>query len=220
MLQKIVKIVALCCCMVFVLVQSPNVRAQGPGVVGTDALWQPGMEGMRDIKDECESAPNFGNCFAANMQRQGASPQAIAFTKLIGNTGFMRDFRETGRVDVGYVNYPYRANENQGCLLVNGSPREVEEEAISLLPKNDLEKTIQYIALTQKYPNISIFPGVRSGTGYPVLQGLPGGGQRFVVAYKLMNGCHACEQLATVHYAFDFNNKGRFLGTKFQSIDQ
>ena len=175
------------------------------------------MEGMREIREKCQTAPDFGNCFASQMSKFGASPEAVAFTKLTGNTGFMRDFRETGRVDIAYVNYPFRANENQGCLLVNGTPRTVDVDDLSLLPNNDLMKNSRYAALFKKYPNIAIFPGDRSGTDYPVAQILPGGGQRFVVSYWLTSGCHACERVGTVSYAFAFGANGKFLGAKFQA---
>ena len=74
-------------------------------VVGPDALWQPGMQTMQTIREECNSSANFGECFASGMQKSGASPQAVAFTKRLGDTGYLRDFRETGRVDVAYVYY-------------------------------------------------------------------------------------------------------------------
>lgn len=219
MIKRIMTSIVLCFCLVFVFAQKQSAQAQQKSTaIGADALWQPGMQGMQDIKEKCGSAPDFGACFAAQMQKEGASPQAVAFTKLTGNTGFMRDFRETGRVDVAYVNYPFRANENQGCLLVNGSPRTVDVDDTSIFSKNDLLKNSQYAGLAKKYPNVTIFPGDRSGTNYPVAENLAGGGQRFVVSYRLLDGCHACERLGSVSYAFDFDAKGKFLGAKFQTL--
>lgn len=220
MIKRITTVIALCSCLVLALTQNQNVRAQQSSVptIDTKALWQPGMQGMADIRKTCGSAPDFGVCFAAQMQKEGASPQAVAFTKLTDNTGFLRDFKEAGRVDIAYVNYPFRANENQGCLLVNGSPRTVDVDDTSLLSQSDLAKNSQYAELAKKYPNIAIFPGDRSGTNYPVAEKLPGGGQRFIVSYWLLNGCHACERVGEVSFAFNFDGTGKFTGAKLQTL--
>jgi hypothetical protein len=182
------------------------------------ALWQPGMQGMRDIRQVCGSARDFGDCFARQMERQGASRQAVAFTNLIGNTGYLRDFRDTGRVDIAYVNYPFRANENQGWLLVNGSPKVVDVDDLGNIPQSELMKNPQYAALARKYRNIAIFPGDRSGSAYPTVRPF-GGGQRFLVDYKLVDGCHACQQIGSLHMAFDFDGHGRFLGAHFHGLN-
>lgn len=39
--------------------------------IGSEALWQPGMEIMDLIRRECASAPNFGQCFALQMRKAG-----------------------------------------------------------------------------------------------------------------------------------------------------
>ena len=128
------------------------------------------------------------------MRRSGASEAAVAFTNLIGNTGYLRDFREAGRVDVAYVNYPFRANENQGCLLVNGEPVVIDVDDVSKLSSEELMKNKQYAALAAKHPNAALFPGDRSGTGYPEIESL-GGRAALIVSYWLTDGCHACARL-------------------------
>src|SRR5690242_1912177 len=89
-------------------------------VASPEAVWQPGMQFMKDVHSACDASkyPSFGECFVARMQQAGAPPQAVAFTKLIHNEGYMRDSRQIGKVSVAYVLYPFRANENQGWLLV------------------------------------------------------------------------------------------------------
>ena len=177
------------------------------------------MQVMQTIRPRCGSAANFSECFVAQMQKGGASPEAIAFTKLTDNTGYLRDFRDTGRVDVAYVNYPFRANENQGCLLVNGNPRVIDVDDTSDIPKDDLLKNARYAELAQKYPDITIFPGDRNGTDYPAIEKLPDGGQRFIVTYRLLNGCHACERVGNVSFAFDFDRAGKLIGRKFHAVE-
>jgi ketosteroid isomerase-like protein len=42
---------------------------------------------------------------------------------------------------------------------------------------------------------------------------LPTGGQRFIITYALLNGCHACEVAGSAHVAFDFDRAGNLLRT-------
>ena len=218
---QIIAALLLCCWGHLGVAQERGAERQNSASrVGPQAIWQPGMQIMQAIRQECGSAPNFGDCFVAQMQKSGASPQAVAFTKLTENMGYLRDFREAGRVDVAYVNYPFRANENQGCLLVNGDPPVIDVDDTSAIPNDDLVKNAQYAELTRKYPAVTIFPGDRNGTAYPSAERLADSGQRFVVTYRLLNGCHACERIGDVSFAFDFDRTGKFLGRKFVAVEK
>ena len=186
----------------------------------SEAVWTPGMTIMQDIRQECSSLSGrqFGECFANGMQKAGASPQAVAFTHRIDNTGYMRDFRPVGRVSIAYVNFPFRANENQGAYLVNGTPSLINIDDQSLLAKSELKKNPVYTRLAKKYSEITLFPDDRSGTSYLIAERLPRGEQRFIVGYRLQNVCHACERVGKARFAFDFDSTGKFLGTKLISV--
>lgn len=187
--------------------------------IGPNALWGPGMTEMQMIRQGCASTGSqFGNCFADEMQKFGASPQAVTFTHMIDDTGYMRDFRQVGRVSIAYVQFPFRANENQGAYLVNGTPSLIDIDDQSLLAQNELKKNPVYTRLAKKYPEIAIFPGDRSGTNYLSTEKLPGDGQRFIIGYSLQNACHACAQVGTAKFAFNFDHTGKFLGTRLFSI--
>lgn len=185
-----------------------------------DAVWSPGMSIMQNIIKTCSSlsGKQFGECFANGMQKSGASPQAVSFTNKIDNTGYMRDFRRTGQVSIAYVNFPFRANENQGAYLVNGTPSLIDIDNQKLLAQGEMEKNPVYVGLAKKYSEILIFPGARSGTNYPAVEKLPRGGQRFIVDYNLRNECHACVQVGTAKFAFNFDAAGKFLGTRLVSV--
>jgi predicted secreted protein len=191
-------------------------------IVGKEAVWNPGITTMNGIREKCGSLtePQVSDCFVSSMESSGASPQALAFTRSTGNTAYLRDFREMGRVDVAYVNYAFRANENDGCFLVNGDPQVIDVDDIKYQPKDALQKNSRYTSLAKEFPNVSIWPGQRSGTGYPLLNKLPGSGQRFVFRYRLLNGCRTCERLGNAWFAFDFDRNGKFLGTRLMGIDR
>ncbi len=193
---------------------SPNVKFD------SSAVWAPGMSMMQAIRDSCSKSnyPGFGKCFVKQMAEFGASQQAITFAKMTGNEGFMRDFKNTGKVDVAYSVFPFRANENQVCFLVNGYPNMINVDDYNLLSKVDYKSNKVYLELLEQYPNTSIWPGDRSGTEFPVVYKLKDGGQFFIFNYQLHNGCHACKVIGYANLGFSFNKEGKFLGVKIINI--
>jgi predicted secreted protein len=176
---------------------------------------------MEKIRAECAplSGDGFEACFVAGMQKSGASPQAVALSQSIGNLGYMKALRKHGPVDIAFVVYPFRANENQGFLLVNGDPPQVDVDDLSLLSPENLIKDSRYIRLKKQYPAVALWPGDRSDRDYPLPEGTPDGGLRFMVRYRLLNGCHACELAGYALYAFEFDKTGRFLRTSYIEIE-
>ncbi|MFA6470693.1 MAG: hypothetical protein WCU00_01525 [Candidatus Latescibacterota bacterium] len=188
--------------------------------IGPGAIFHPDKDFLKTFHAGCDSLtyPKFGECFVSTMQKSGASPEAVAFAHLIDNTGYMRDFRDTGRVDVAYVTYPFRANENEGFFLVNGEPPLVNVDDLLSLPPQDINKDPRCRKIVRKYPKANLWPGERFRTTFPESFKLPGGIQRFTVTYWLKDGCRACQNLGVVLYAFDFDSSGKFLGRTFLKV--
>ena len=192
--------------------------------IGVEAVWQPGTQFMQSVRQACWNAgSNYGDCLISQMPGAGAPSEAVAFSKLLekeseGQIGYLTDFRKSGRVDIAYVYYPIRANENQGCLLVNGIPRIIDVDDLKLLAEDSMKSDPSYAAMASANPDVDIFPGDRGGTTYPEVEVLPQGGQRFIVSYYLLKGCHACARLGTASFAFDFDSDGKFLGTRFVRV--
>ena len=63
-----------------------------------------------------------------------------------------------------------------------------------------------------------LFGGDRSITQPPKMIVQSGKGQRFVVEYRLLNGCHACERVGRARFAFDFDAEGKFLGSTLLDV--
>jgi len=152
------------------------------------------------------------------MQKAGAPPAALAFARRVDGQGYLRAFREAGRVDVALAEYPFRANENAVCLLVNGTPASIDVDDLSGLDRQALEANPEYAALARSHPRIAIFPGSRGGARGPAALRLSGGGQRFVVSYALRDGCHACKTVGEAQLRFDFDVEGRFRGVAVQRV--
>jgi hypothetical protein len=188
--------------------------------IGKNSEWNPTTKTIRVIQKECaeKKAPDFGKCFVDSMARSGASAAAVAFAKSTGNTGYLAHFFNKGRVDLAYVIYPFRANEDQGWLLVNGHPPTIDIDALSNLPERQLEQNPAYLRVKEKYPKVMLFGGDRTIKRPPEMIARPKKGQRFVVSYRLLNGCHACERLGRARFAFDFDKKGKFLGATLLDV--
>lgn len=188
--------------------------------IDSQSVWNPPGDFKEKMDKECAhlSAPAFQKCIYSLMRKLGASPEALYFTSLTDTTGYIRDFRNTGNVDIAYVFYPYRANENFGVMLVNGSPRIMDVDDFSMVKLTLLRKDTTYLKIVGEYPDAAVWPGDRYHLTQPEPETLPGGGQRFLVKYWLLNGCHACKRIGTVTFAFDFNKHGLFVGTRLVRV--
>jgi predicted secreted protein len=214
---------SLLCSIALVNFERGTAQAQRAGLtIGKDSVWRPGQGVMDGIKKKCNALTGiqFDECFISSMENEGASPQALAFTRAMGGTAYMRNYHDMGRVSVAYTYYPFRVNENNGCYLVNGDPPVIDVDDKKYQPIEDLKKDPRFASMAKKFPNISVWPGNRSGMNYPLLNKLTGNGQRFVVRYRLLNGCHACQRLGNAWFAFDFDGIGKFIGTKLMGIDR
>jgi hypothetical protein len=130
------------------------------------------------------------------------------------NQGYLTSFLDTGKVDVAYVVYPYRANENSLVFLVNGEPALIDVDDLSRIDRNSLASNPTYAGMLKKYPALALFPADRHPGREPRAVNLRSGGQRFVVVYEIHDGCHACKVLGYLRLGWDFDVQGRFVGTE------
>jgi hypothetical protein len=148
------------------------------------------------------------------MKEAGAPEPALAFTRRTENQGYLQEFRDTGIVDVAYAEYPYRANENRVCFLVNGEPPMIDVDDLSLISAGAPAQNTTYADLVQRFPKLAIFPGQRSGMTAVRAANRKNGGQRFLLDYLLRDGCHACTVVGSMRVAYDFDANGKFIETK------
>jgi len=189
--------------------------------IGMDAVWEPGTGEAQAIKEKCASPDpsKTRTCFIGAMKAAGASPEALDFMAQLPESGYMRSFADGGAAGVAHVSFPYRANENYTVYLVNGKPDFVNVDDQSLLPKGDMEKDSVYAGLKARSAEATLWPGDRYSPGRPSSEPAPGGGVRFLVDYRILNGCHACEELGTAVFAFDFDQAGKFKGASFIKVE-
>lgn len=151
-------------------------------------------------------------CVKSIMTKYNASPEAIAFYEKYKHGGFLVEFKEIGRVDLGTVFYPTAANDNWQGVLLNGDPSLVPIYEIGNV---DITHDPLYPVLSRKYPYLTIWS---TDNGYVTSVGLPDNGQRFIISYILVDGCHACAAEGYALFAFDFDAQGKFIGNHFLQL--
>lgn len=62
-----------------------------------------------------------------------------------------------------------------------------------------------YAALAKRSKEVMLWPGDRSGNGYPAVE-------------RLRDVCHACTILGEAQFAFTFDRAGQFVGTKLARV--
>lgn len=164
------------------------------------------------------------DCIAGLMKESGASSDSINFTKLLYKSssnehvylGFLGEFQETGKIDVGRVYLPNRVNTNEIYYLLNGSPALVSTEINFQNGEiiNKMKQDSLYPEMKKKYPKIEPW----GNTKFVRKDTLPKNGERFIFTFILNNGCHACETEYAAIIGFDFDPNGKFLKTTFLKI--
>ena len=174
------------------------------------------------VKGNCQDphADKLQDCFATEMKKAGASAPAVEFSKQLGEPGFVRDFRVAGPVDIAYVSYPYRANENQSWLIVNGTPPviDVDNSKLVMIAARALKNNSTYAGLAKAHPDASPWPGDRYSTETPDVEMGANGGVHIIVNYRLREKCHSCAVLGHAWYSFEFDAKGIFAGARLMAI--
>ena len=199
--------------LALVLVHSVATAADAPPPVGADAVWRPPANFAETVHEACggSEGARLSDCFVAQMRKAGASSAALAFARRVNGMGYLTGFQEAGRVDLAFAEYPFRANENQLCFLVNGSPPLLDVDDLERLDRAALAANADYAVLARQVPSLAIFPGRRSPGRSVRAVRLRDGGQGFSIPYTLRDGCHACRIVGDLELRWDFDVEGRFV---------
>jgi len=188
--------------------------------IGPSAVWQPTPAFLADAPSACAKSSDSAKCMIDQMTKAGAPVDAVSFSRALGKEthgefGFMTGFQSQSPVSFAWVSYPMRANNVYGLLLVNGQPPMVNVEDLKLLDAKTMKQGPQFQDLKNQFPNVDIFPGDRDGKTWPNSQTGSDGGTQFVIGYPLRNGCASCAHAGDALFTWNFDAKGKFLGTTF-----
>jgi len=188
------------------LVEAGSPNSAKADIYSSASVWKSGEENDElSAWRECDGP----NCVLAFMKKSGASEESMNFVRKIDGEGYLETFEEKGRVDIGHVAFPARANTNEAYVFLNGSPSFISTElgwhAL------DISRDPNYSKLKKQYPELQVWP---AGARFISVGAGSHGGQRFIFSYYLVNGCHACGVDWVARVAFDFSRDGKFKGIK------
>jgi hypothetical protein len=195
----------------------PAARASAQPIVTPAATWRPASGFLANFHAQCDGrhGVEFDACFAAAMAAAGASKTALDFTRRIDNEGYLQALTPTGGpIAVAHVVYPFRANENDAWLLVNGTPPLIDVDDRDYLALDRFAAAPAYAVIRERYPDVDFWPGDRGSLG-PQIRQL---GLEVIVGYVLRDRCHACAIVGRVRFAFDFATNGKLLSTRLVTV--
>ncbi len=201
---------------------APLFAQAAPSQVSDLSVWHPPKGALDAIRNQCGAgnAADIQSCFIAAMKNQGAPNTAIAFAQSMAASGqiYLKAFRKTGAVSIGYFEYVFRANETEGVVIVNGDPSPIDVDDPQYLTHDMLAANATYQQLAGKYPNISSWPGDRTNPAQPEVRERNSGGEQVLVRYLLKDGCHACANIGSARVAFNFSASGKFEGARLMNV--
>ena len=190
--------------------QSP--RNPGPAdrlaqMLGDEDVWTFSSETIAELH-ECGRL--LLACVQAVMEAHEASSNAIDFFHLTG--WFLTEVQPGSPVWIGTIVNPWRANENEQLALLGGLPAVIypEEEGARL----SIQRSVDFASLAREHPAAMLW------AAGPTLEGAEttDEGQRFVLSYRILDGCHACSVLGQVRTAFDFASDGTYRGMQLLGV--
>jgi len=179
--------------------------------IGPDAVWHLPVERwtacLQRDRDPAVCLPRL-------MHATHAAPAVVAVSRALASEGVMSAFQTMGRIDLAIMTFPARANTNAVPYLVNGTPRLVSTE---LAPNAiDITADPQYPALKAAFPHLEFWP---SDATFRSVHSRPDGGQYFVFAYPLRDGCHACALAGYALVSHDFTPADVYQGTLLLGLE-
>lgn len=172
--------------------------------LGPDAVWSgAGLDVCRARGD----ARAVADCLVDQMRKGGASAASITFTQkqiAANDPGYVSAWKQAGPVGIATVTYPFRANTNEGTVLVPTAGDPIAVDAYELTAAD--KARADYRAAQAEHPDaFPVPPGaVSTAKG-------PNGGVRILVTTQTAV-CHACASAGTIIVGYDFDAAGHFLG--------
>lgn len=165
-------------------------------------------------------------CVSKAMAAAGASPGAIAIASEQRYNGYLSEFEESGRVDIGRVRLEYTAQPGAACYALNGTPSAIDLGA-------ELAQDAEFKAALRAHPQFEPLQW-RYQEAHPENKGafriLPrqvttctagasAQGQELRVGIR-MGGCGDCEPGGHAEIALDFDRNGRLAAKRLLDMSE
>ncbi|MGH8054489.1 MAG: hypothetical protein ACREP4_11290 [Stenotrophomonas sp.] len=193
---------------------SKDVTAQTTGLgetaakIDARAVWQGSLDACRDATAAADV------CLINTLRSNGASPAAVNAARTLaaqGKPGYVSAWQSVEGVGVATLEFPFRANTNEGTWLVDATGKTVDVDELVL--DENVRDLPEYKAFIDAHPDASPFaPAEASGS-----DALPDGGVRLRYTTPLRS-CHACADEGHVTLAYYFDSKRSFKGKQLVEL--
>ena len=146
-------------------------------------------------------------CLVKAMLAGGASDDAVTAAEQLSSAGELAHvvaWHDQDGVGVATVNYPFRANTNEGTRLIDASGKRIDVDNVQLDDTLRADPAVQALLATD--PQATPFAPAQAACTAP----RDGGGVRLLYRTPLRE-CHACPDLGSVQMGYDFDAKRNFI---------
>lgn len=127
--------------------------------------------------------------------------------------GKVIDSKTFGNVTV--VHASVSGADHSDAYFIVAKDKVIDVDDYANLSQLNISSQPSFAQLSQKYPNIGIWPGNHN---FPKSEDLAGGITQLIFTYSLLNGCHACELGGIANVGFNFDKEGNYLGEQLLSL--
>lgn len=146
-------------------------------------------------------------CLVKAMLAGGASDDAVTAAEQLSSGGelaYVTAWHDQDGVGVATVNYPFRANTNEGTRLIDAGGKRIDVDNVQLDDTLRTDPGVQ--AMLKTDPQAMPFAPAQAAGTAP----LDGGGVRLLYRTPLRE-CHACADIGQVQIGYDFDAKRNFI---------
>jgi len=180
-----------------------------PARIDATAVWSGSTDACRS-----DDPPGGGDCVVRTLREAGATPAAVAAAQRLAaqdDPGYVSAWDDQSGVGVATLEFPLRANTNQGTWLVDANGRTIAVDADVL--DHSARAGAQAKAFFDRHPDAAPFaPAQPAGTAP-----LPDGGVRLRYTTPLRS-CHACADEGMLTVGYDFDAQRRYIGRQVVEV--
>lgn len=183
--------------------ETQQATRDGPLHWSEAVVWNGNLNRCRQGKN-----PATRECLRDAMRADGASADAVSAAQQLSaneELAYVSAWHTHDGIGVATVEYPFRANTNQGTRLLDAQGKSIDVDALAFDEALRADPAVKAILAT--HPQATPFAPAQSAGASP----LEGGGIRLLYRTPLRD-CHACADAGQLQIGYDFDAKRNFIG--------
>ncbi|MBY7649385.1 MAG: hypothetical protein C4617_02530 [Candidatus Liberibacter europaeus] len=165
-----------------------------------------------EILSKCRMHGDIENCIFESIKKTGGTIEALQAAQYLTQNfepAYVSNYKKEGLIGVLTVEYPLRANENTGTLLIpaiGGPIIDVDKITENCLPSSPVWKSFE-----KKHPELMYV------SGYMLRKEQTDRDMRLIFSYPLRT-CRICDDIGSIDITYNFTIKGIFIACSLSDI--